>query len=78
MPKKVKSRKSEKSKPEVKPSRHWQVVPLKSSFMVTAIVGFIISAFLIDDFNYRLAFMIVFGLMFIASFISLEKAPVME
>ncbi|HIJ12093.1 TPA: hypothetical protein HA278_08610 [Candidatus Woesearchaeota archaeon] len=52
-------------------------VPLKGSFMATAILGFLISAYWVlpQSQNYGISFMIIFTLMFIASFISMTKAP---
>ena len=52
----------------------WQAVPLKSSFMLIAILGFLISAYLITDPNWRLTFLIVFTIMFVASIVSMTKA----
>lgn len=59
---------------------HWHAVPLKGSFMATAMLGFLISAFWVypQSFNYGITFMIIFTLMFIASFVSLTKAPVLR
>jgi hypothetical protein len=59
---------------------HWHAVPLKGSFMATAMLGFLISAFWVypQSFNYGIAFMMIFLLMFIASFVSLTKAPVLR
>tara|TARA_Y100000310_G_C20472132_1_gene710602 strand:- start:223 stop:465 length:243 start_codon:yes stop_codon:yes gene_type:complete len=56
----------------------WRVVPLKSSFMATAILGFFISAYWVfpQSRNYGIAFMLIFVLMFISSFVSMERAPV--
>ena len=60
--------------------KKWHAVPLKSSFMATAILGFFISAYWVypQSFNFGLAFMIIFALMFIAAMISITKAPLME
>ena len=58
----------------------FKAAPLPASFTVTSMFGFIISA--VSTASGRLspswgfAFCLVFVLMFIASFISLEKAPV--
>jgi hypothetical protein len=54
----------------------WHVVPLKGSFMVFSMVGFLSAAYLISHPGWRLSFIIVFTMMFIASLISLSKAPV--
>ena len=53
----------------------WHAVPLKGSFMVLSIIGFLITAYLVHDTNYLFAFMLVFIAMFIASLISMTKAP---
>ena len=68
-----------KSKEKTKGLAHWHAVPLKGSFMATAMLGFLISAYWVypQSLNYGISFMIVFVLMFIASFISLTKAPVL-
>ncbi len=56
---------------------NWHVTPLKGSFMVMAIIGFLATAYIIYpfSFNYGVAFMIVFAAMFIASLISMSRAP---
>lgn len=53
----------------------WHAVPLKGSFMVMSIIGFLITAYLIEDITYKTTFMIVFIAMFIASMISMTQAP---
>ena len=55
----------------------WKPAPLPASFMFTAIIGFIISAIWVfpRSFNWGLAFLIFFTLMFIASVISMTRAP---
>jgi len=59
---------------------HWHAVPLKGSFMATAMLGFLISANWVypQSLNYGISFMIIFTLMFIASFVSLTRAPVLR
>lgn len=58
----------------------WHAAPLKGSFMVTAMLGFLISAYYVfpQSVNFGLAFMFIFTAMFIASLISMTKAPVIE
>ena len=58
----------------------WKPSPLKGSFMVTAIVGFLISAYYVYPQNLSLGFacMFIFMLMFIAAIISMTKSPVAE
>ncbi|HLC81032.1 MAG TPA: hypothetical protein VJH68_00060 [Candidatus Nanoarchaeia archaeon] len=62
-----------RSKPKI---QEWKAVPLKGSFMVLALLGFFISAFLITDSAWRLAFLLVFTAMFVASIISMTKADI--
>jgi len=58
-----------------------KVVPLRGSFMVTAIVGFIISALFVykqlGNKTWGFTFMLFFALMFIAAVISMGSAPIM-
>ena len=63
-----------------KSPKEWRYAPLKGSFMVLAIVGFFTSAYLIlpKSTNYGIAFMFLSILMFIASMISMTKAPIVE
>jgi len=57
-----------------------KIAPLPETFMIAAIVGFLITAFLIAPKNTTWGFtlLIVFAVMFIASFISMTKGPVVE
>jgi hypothetical protein len=54
--------------------------PLKGSFMVFAILGFLISGYIVfpESSNFGIALMLVFAAMFIASLVSMTKAPVIE
>jgi len=56
----------------------WHAAPLKGSFMVTAMLGFLISAYWVypQSFNYGVTFMILFTIMFVASLISMTKSPI--
>ena len=58
----------------------YKVAPLPSTFMFTSIVGFLITAFYIVPRNptWGFTFLIVFSTMFIASFISMTKAPISD
>ena len=59
----------------------WHAAPLKGSFMVLSILGFLITMYIIyQNFskNLGIALMIVFAAMFVASLISMTKAPVIE
>ncbi|MBI2666852.1 hypothetical protein HYX13_04525 [Candidatus Woesearchaeota archaeon] len=60
-----------------KPSR-WHAAPLKGTFMLSAMMGFLISAYWVypQNVNYGFAFMAVFAMMFAASLVSMTKAPV--
>ena len=53
-------------------------VPLKGSFMIASVVGLLVSAIYIANFSvtWGFALSVVFVLMFIASIISMTKAPV--
>lgn len=58
----------------------WKVAPLKSSFMLVSMLGFMISVVytaygrISTDWGFALGF--VFAIMFIASMISMTKAPI--
>jgi hypothetical protein len=58
-----------------------KVVPLRGSFMITAIVGFIISALFVyrqlGNRTWGFTFMLFFGVMFVAAVISMGSAPIM-
>ena len=55
----------------------WKATPLPASFMLTAILGFIISAIWVlpRSFNWGVAFLIFFTIMFVASLFSMTHAP---
>ena len=56
----------------------WHAVPLKGSFMVTAILGFLISYYYVYSvsLNFGVVCLLFFTLMFIASIVSMTKAPI--
>ncbi len=58
----------------------WHAAPLKGSFMVTAMLGLLISIYYVfpQNANFGFTFMIIFAAMFVASLISMTKAPVIE
>jgi hypothetical protein len=58
----------------------WHAVPLKGSFMLTSMLGFLISAYWVypQSSNYGISFMLVFAAMFISSLLSLAKAPMVQ
>jgi hypothetical protein len=53
------------------------VAPLSGGYMITSMVGFIISAYYVYDISNRwgLTFIIFFTLMFVASLISMTYGP---
>ncbi|MBW2995859.1 hypothetical protein KY332_01015 [Candidatus Woesearchaeota archaeon] len=55
-----------------------KIAPLPGSFMMVSIVGFLVSAYLITDISWKFTMLLFFAVMFIASFISMTKAPVVE
>jgi len=57
---------------------YMKYAPLKASFMGISIIGFLVSVMYIADYsvNWAFAMGLVFIIMFIASLISMEKAPV--
>ncbi len=67
-----------KKKAVSKIPKKWHAVPLKSSFMATAILGFLISAYWVfpQSTNFGITFMIIFAVMFVAAIISATKAPI--
>tara|TARA_Y100000310_G_C20641114_1_gene793946 strand:- start:1321 stop:1539 length:219 start_codon:yes stop_codon:yes gene_type:complete len=60
-------------------TKAWQAVPLKGSFMVISILGFLLSYYYIYQASpdFGIASMIIFSLMFIAALVSMSKAPLM-
>ena len=76
--KKVSSAKRSKTNKSL--PKKWHAVPLKGSFMAISILGFFITTYLVypQNFNYGLTFMLIFVAMFIASLISVTKAPIIE
>ncbi len=79
----VKKKKSPKAKKvDTRFLQGWRPSPLKGSFMALSIVGFLTSYYLIYEqfrsIDYGVSLMLVFILMFIASLISMTKAPAVE
>jgi len=57
----------------------FKVAPLSSSFMMVSILGFVLSAFLIDNYpTWGFTIMFFCIIMFISSLISMGHAPVGE
>lgn len=73
------SKKRYRAAPKIKKASQWHVVPLKGSFMVTAILGFILSYYYVYpiSLSFGIVCLFFFTLMFIASIISMTKAPLM-
>lgn len=59
-------------------TKKWNPSPLKGSFMIISMLGFLVTAYLIypNSEDFGIAFMLVFVTMFIASIISMTKAPI--
>ncbi|MBD3249542.1 hypothetical protein GF336_05855 [Candidatus Woesearchaeota archaeon] len=53
-----------------------KIAPLKPSLMVVSILGFIVSAFLVNNLDWKITLLIFFAVMFIASFISMHYSSV--
>ncbi|MBW2981629.1 hypothetical protein KY343_01990 [Candidatus Woesearchaeota archaeon] len=56
----------------------YKIAPLHGSFMLTAIIGFLITVFLIlpNYTDWGITLVIFFAVMFIAALISMTKSPV--
>ena len=80
MTKKKKRSQKKVQKDTRKVFREWHAAPLKGSFMATAILGFLVSAYWVlpRSPNFGITFMVVFGMMFIASLISMTKGPIVD
>lgn len=61
-------------------AKKFKVAPLSGSFMITAIVGFLVSMLFVFKMSatWGVTFMIFFAVMLIAAIISMTKAPVSE
>lgn len=62
---------------KIKRISRWHAVPLKGSFMVTAILGFLIAYYYVYPANlsFGIACMVIFAAMFFAAVVSMTKAP---
>lgn len=58
--------------------KRFQAAPLSSSFFLASILGLLISLFYWGrwDKSWNFTFIVVFGAMFLASLISMNKAPI--
>ncbi|MFC1686917.1 hypothetical protein ACFL0E_01000 [Nanoarchaeota archaeon] len=76
--KKVIKRSKSKPKPKIKKVPRWSAVPLKGSFMVMSILGFLLSYYYVYPLSvsFGAACMIIFVIMFVAALISMTKAPI--
>ncbi|MFH1174060.1 MAG: hypothetical protein V1725_02950 [archaeon] len=55
----------------------FKVAPLSSSFMMVSLIGFVISAFMLDTFpTWAFTLMFFFVLMFISSIVSMNHAKI--
>ena len=65
------------NKKEVDKMEQLNIAPLSGGYMITSIVGFLISAFYVLPISYKwgFTFVLFFSLMFIASLISMTYAP---
>jgi len=63
-------------KRSVAPPLKWTAAPLPGSFMVLSLLGLIISAFYLFplSYNWGIAFLILFVLMFVAALISMVES----
>ncbi len=55
-----------------------RVAPLPTSFMIVSIVGFLVSAYIINELSWKFTMLLFFAVMFISSFISMIKGPIIE
>ena len=55
-----------------------KIAPLPASFMAVSILGFLISAYLIETLSWKFTMLLIFAVMFIASFISMQKGPAVK
>ena len=53
-----------------------KIAPLSGTFMIAAIAGFLISAYVVKDMSWKFTMLIFFATMFIAAFISMTRGPV--
>jgi len=77
---KTKKRSSSKSKSSKRVDKSWHPTPLKSSFMLISMIGVLVSYYLVlpHSLNFGASFMVIFITMFIASLISMTKAPIID
>lgn len=70
---------AKKTKKQVPFPKKWHAAPLKASFMAASLLGFFITIYYLFDLmgqTWGLTFLIFFVLMFIASMVSMTKAPI--
>ncbi len=60
--------------------KRFRAAPLSNSFFFTALMGFILTAIYYQfgglNKDFAFTFMLLFGIMFVASLISMSKAPI--
>jgi len=78
----AKAKKQRKSKRTAskRVDKSWHPTPLKGSFMLISMLGILVSYYLIypKSLNFGTSSMIIFIIMFIASLISMTKAPIID
>jgi len=77
MAKKRLAKKRLTKKKSIKRIPRWHAAPLKGSFLVTSILGFFLSYYYVYPVSNKFGFacMLIFVIMFIASLVSMTKAP---
>lgn len=77
---KAKKRSKTKQKTVKSVDKSWHPTPLKSSFMAISMIGTLASYYLVlpHSLNFGASFMLIFITMFIASLISMTKAPIID
>ena len=78
----AKAKKQSKSKRTAskRQDKSWHPTPLKGSFMLISMLGILVSYYLVlpRSLNFGASFIIIFVTMFIASLISMAKAPIID
>ncbi len=77
---KAKKHSGSKHKSVKRVDKSWHPTPLKGSFMLISMIGILTSYYLVlpRSLNFGVSFMIIFITMFIASLISMTKAPIID
>ena len=56
----------------------WKPAPLSGLFMVVSLLGLLSTVYLIKTISWKWTLFIIFAIMFVASIISMTKAPIKE